>query len=173
MFLLAALGLAVPPVQVVDSLFPPEVEMARFRATVPGAAPTALDGPRTRAELIRRFVKAVETNDSLELNRLLISKAEFAYLYFPSSVYSKPPYRQKPGLVWFRMTETTQKGIGRVLARDGGKTLASTHRCPNPPKTEGKNRIWTDCTLPVQRRLFGSIIERNGRFKFLTYASDY
>ena len=131
--------------------------------------------------MIRRFVKAVETNDSVALRHLLISKAEFAYLYFPSSEYSRPPYRQKPGLVWFRMSEISQKGIGRVLARDGGKTLASVgHRCPNLPKAAGKNRIWTECLLvvrreggTVERRLFGSIIERHGRYKFLTYANDY
>ena len=178
------LALAHPvllPAQVVDSVLPPEVELARFRATMPGAAPLVLDGPTSRAELVRRFVKAVETNDSLVLNRLLISKAEFAYLYFPSSEYSRPPYRQKPGLVWFRMTETSQKGIGRVVARDGGKLLASTgHRCPSPPKAEAKNQIWRDCRLIVrrnnqttERRLFGSILERNGHYKFLTYASDY
>ena len=130
---------------------------------------------------MRRFTLAVEQRDTAALGRLVISKAEFAFLYFPSSEYSRAPYRQKPGLVWFRMTETSQKGIGRILARDGGKKLnAAGHRCAPAAKVEGQNRIWSDCRLVVrrdgrmvERKLFGSIVERNGRFKFLTYASEY
>ncbi len=180
--LLLVAALALPPVQVVDSIFTPEVELARFRASLPGTAPTALSGgASSRVELIRRFVTAVETNDTLALNRLLLSKAEFAYFYFPASEYSRPPYRQKPGLVWFRMTESSQKGIGRVLARDGGKPLAATgHRCPTLGKPAGLIRLWNECRLfvrqdgrTIERHLFGSIIERNGAYKFLTYASDY
>ena len=180
--LLLLAALALPPVQIVDSIFPPAVELARFRATLPGPAPTAFSGgASSRVELVRRFVTAVETNDTLALNRLLLSKAEFAYLYFPASEYSRPPYRQKPGLVWFRMTETSQKGIGRVLARDGGKPLGATgHRCPTLAKTAGSIKLWTECRLlvrrggqTIERHLFGSIIERNGRFKFLTYSSEY
>ena len=179
--LVLAAALALAPLQVVDSLFTPEVELARFRATVPGAAPGALEGASSQAELVRRFVIAVEKRDTAALGHLLISKAEFAFLYYPTSDYSRPPYRQKPGLVWFRMTETSQKGIGRILTRDGGKTLCSTgHRCRLAPKTEGPNRVWSDCRLvvrrngrTVERKLFGSIVERNGRSKFLSYASEY
>jgi hypothetical protein len=46
--------------------------------------------------------------------------------------------------------------------------------------SEGRNRRWTDCTVSVQtaagvsrERLFGAIIERDGRFKFLSYANSY
>jgi hypothetical protein len=167
--------------QVVDSIFPPAVELARFQRTITGPKPIRLDGPSSRSALVRAFIGAVETRDSATIRRLLISRAEFGYLYFPSSEYTKPPYVQKPGLVWFRMTATSEKGIGRVLARDGGSPLGLTgHRCPVPPLVQGKNRIWKDCLVlvrragkPVERRLFGSIIERGGRFKFLTYASEY
>ena len=179
-FWLAA-SLALAPRQAVDSIFTPQVELARFRATIPGPAPVGFEGASSPAELVRRFVAAVEKQDTAALGRLLISKAEFGFLYFPSSDYNRPPYRQKPGLVWFRMTETSQKGIGRALARDGGKSLQSVgHRCPKPAKAEGPHRVWTDCRLlvrragrTIERRLFGSIVERSGRYKFLTYASEY
>ncbi len=180
--LLLLAALALPPVQVVDSIFPPEVELARFRASLPGTAPSAFSGgASSRIELVRRFVTAVEANDTLALNRLLLTKAEFAYFYFPTSEYTRPPYRQKPGLVWFRMTETSQKGIGRVLARDGGKPLGATgHRCRTLAKTAGPIKVWNECRLlvrregrTIERHLFGSIIAHHGVYKFLTYASDY
>lgn len=176
-----AASLALAPRQVVDSIFTPQVELARFRATIPGPAPVGFEGASSPAELVRRFVAAVEKQDTAALGRLLITKAEFGFLYFPSSDYNRAPYRQKPGLVWFRMTQTSQKGIGRILTRDGGKSLQSAgHRCPRPARAEGPHRVWTDCRLivrqagrTIERKLFGSIVERNGHYKFLTYASEY
>lgn len=169
------------PAQVVDSMFPPAVELARFRATVDGPPPTRLDGAPSRDALIRRFVGAVERRDQATLSRLLISKAEFAYLFFPASEYARAPYRQKPGLVWFRMTATSERGLGRLLARDGGRPLPLVGvKCPAPTPVDGRTRLWKDCRVvvrrdgaTVERRLFGSIIERGGRFKFLTYATEY
>jgi hypothetical protein len=42
------------------------------------------------------------------------------------------------------------------------------------------NRIWRDCTVrsgkpgePQSRELFASIIERQGRFKILSYANGF
>lgn len=167
--------------QVVDSIRPIEEELTRFRATVPEAVSRLTGGASSRSELVRWFVRAVETRDTTALRAMIISRAEFAYLYYPSTIYTRPPYRQAPGLVWFRMTSQSQRGIGRVLERDGGRPLGQVgYRCDPKPTVQGVNRIWTGCLLRVKqgdetvsRRLFGSILERDGRFKFLGYQTEY
>ncbi|MGQ0814171.1 MAG: hypothetical protein ACT4O1_06860, partial [Gemmatimonadota bacterium] len=70
-------------------------------------------------------------------------------IYYPSSIYVKPPYKQSPELVWFLMQQSSEKGIKRALDRYGGLAEVSS-----------------------AIRLFGPIMERDGRFKFLSYAND-
>ena len=167
------------PARVVDSIFPVDEEIRRFKATVRERPAALRGGARTRDELVHRFVRAVERRDRRILATLVLDRAEFAYLYFPTTRYTRPPYRQKPGLVWFQMTAMTDRGINRLLKRDGGKPLGVTgYRCAEPT-LEGNNVIFTDCLVEVmrggvtaQRKFFGSILERDGMFKFLTYSSD-
>ncbi|MBX3148192.1 MAG: hypothetical protein KF785_15620 [Gemmatimonadales bacterium] len=169
------------PATVIDSAVPIEIAVSRFRETIPEPAPVDLDGASSRDALVAGFLDALEQNDIPALNRLLISRAEFAYLYFPSSIYMNRPYQQDPSLVWFMMVNNSERGLRRVLTRDGGRPLGIRgYRCPEEPLIEGENRIWRDCVLlgtrdgaPIERRLFGAIIERNQRAKFLTYTSEY
>lgn len=167
--------------QVVDSLLPIEEEVRRFRLDL-GAPPAQLTGgAASPAALIRQFAIALERRDSAALKAMMLSKAEFGYFYFPWSEYATPPYRQKPALVWFRLAMVSERGIGRALARDGGRPLEIVgHRCGSPVVARGDLRLHQDCRLRlrrdgaiVERRLFGSIVERRGRFKFLSYATDY
>jgi len=47
------------------------------------------------------------------------------------------------------------------------------------PQAEGANRLWHACRVrrtaeagaALEQRLFGSIIERDGRYKFVSYAN--
>jgi hypothetical protein len=167
--------------QVVDSLLPIEEALRRFRANV-AEGPVALSGgASTRDGLVRRFVTAIERRDTASLAPLLLSKAEFAFLLYPESEYTRPPYRQQPSIVWLQMVNTSAKGIGRILDRDAGRSLGyEGYRCDEKPLIRGKNRIWRNCVIKSRvdgsvkhRRLFGSILERGGRFKFVTYSSEY
>ena len=72
-------------------------------------------------------------------------------------------------------------GTGRLLARLAGRPLrAAGYACAADPVVEGENRLWRDCLLryrgaggaPAAGRLFGVIVERAGRFKFVNYAND-
>src|SRR3712207_7674926 len=45
---------------------------------------------------ISRFVRAVETSDTTALRDLALSRAEFAYLYYPESPLSRRPYEEPP-----------------------------------------------------------------------------
>jgi hypothetical protein len=156
--------------------------LRRFRADL-GPAPAALaGGAASREALVRAFVRAVETRDTAAFRRLTLSRAEFAYLYFPDSPLARPPYEMPPALLWFQLTEGSHKGVGRLLARLGGAPLGyAGHRCAAPPERQGANRLWERCTVRLVgapgdtavRRLFGPIVARGGRFKFLGYANDY
>lgn len=170
-------GVSVGPV---DSLLAMPELLRRFRS---GLAPVSslANGAASRDELVALFISAVERNDTMALARLAVSRAEYAYLYFPSSPYMGRPYGLPPDVAWMLSTAASEKGINRVLGRLGGHRLEySGYDCAGESR-EGSNRFWRDCrtdyTHPgdgrVSRRLFGTIIEHGGAYKFLTYANDF
>jgi hypothetical protein len=109
-----------------------------------------------------------------------ITRAEYAYLYFPSSTMMKPPYDLPPDVAWLLLRAESNKGIGSVMRRFGGRTLTFERvQCPGEPLREGSTIVWRDCVVrfraqggsPEERPLFAAIIERDGRFKFFSYAT--
>ena len=169
-----------PPALPVDSYLPPAESLRRFRAGL--SAVTALaGGAPSRDALVRAFVRAVETRDTRAVNRLIVSRAEFAYVYYPTSPFRTPPYELDPQMAWFQLRTQSEKGISRLLDRFGGRPLGVVgYDCPSPPLRQGENRVWEGCTVrrvadgaAATGRLFGSILERGGRFKFLGYGNDF
>jgi hypothetical protein len=144
--------------------------------------PTALErGESSRDALVRRFVRALEMSDTAALLALHLTRAEFAYLYYPFTQYTRPPYELSPALLWFLIEQNSEKGLVRLLRRYGGRPLGYVgYRCEQEPQREGANRLWNACRIKrkvesgelVEERLFGSIIERDGRYKFVSYAND-
>jgi hypothetical protein len=173
-------GLSRRPGYVVDSILPVDEELRRFRAGL-GAAPTALSGgARTRQALVDSFSVAVSHADSAALARLVLTRAEFAYLVYPGSAYTRPPYQQSPELVWMQLENAGAKGATRLIRRLGHRPLTlAGHRCTATPEASGATRLWRECVaLVVQpdgsvrpERLFGVIVERDGRFKFASLAN--
>lgn len=169
------------PGDVIDSLLPIEEEILRFRQATPDSITWLQGGARSREALVKAYATAIEHADSVALNRLLLNRAEYAWLVYPESELTRPPYRQKPGLAWFMMQNATDRGIGRVLSRHGGKPLGyAGFVCESEAVVQGANRIWRQCRMrfsdngvEVERKLFGGLLERGGTYKFLTYATDY
>ena len=167
------------PGSVVDSIFPMPVMIERFQARMP-RRPAALGGGSTssRDSLVSHFVRAVEEGDAAALRALRLDVAEFAFLYFPDSRLSRPPLQQPPEISWLFVEQNGLKGETRVLDVYGGRPLHyHDYTCEAEPTIEGSLRLWDECRLllgagrtPV--RLFGSIVERDGRFKFVSYAND-
>lgn len=168
--------------RVVDSIRPIAEEMARFRATLEEEEPEGLrGGAESREVLVARFVEALARRDSVELGRMLLSREEFALLYYPHTKFTAKPYELSPQLLWFQMQNRTGRGIVRALARYGGRSLEPLgHRCAAEPDREGPNLMWRDCVVllaasggdTVAVGLFGLILERHGRFKFVSYSND-
>jgi len=166
------------PASTVDSILPISVMIERFQAEA-GARLSALPAGRatSRDALIRRFVRAIEDSNAVALHRLRLDTREYAWLYAPTSRMTQPPYRQPPQLGWMLVEQNGSKGAARVLRRFGGRPLGLRGYACSPPRQEGENTVWDECTLHIaarQRpiRLFGSILERRGRFKFISIAND-
>lgn len=171
------------PGYVVDSALPPAEELRRFRGAIGGAPATALTGGSTSREaLARRLVNAVAKRDTADLRAMALSAREFADLVYPSSRYSRPPYRQAPGFMWAQLMRTSVTGFGRLMRDRGGVRYEYNGvLCRATPATEGANRVWTGCSLwlgrpgrdTVTEQWFDSIIERDGQFKIVSYANHF
>ena len=170
------------PRGVVDSIFTVGEDIARFKAARgnPSAARLA-NGSASRDALVQRFIHAVERRDTADLRAMLLTDAEFIDLYYPASMYVRPPYRQSPDLVWFLMQESGGKGIRRALDRFGGQPLGyKGYRCAEEPVVRGENRFHSHCEVRWASvstgskliRLFGPVMERDGQFKFISYTND-
>lgn len=164
---------------VVDSILPVEEALRRFRADLP-RVDTLAGGAASRDELVRRFILALEARDTSAVRQLVLHRAEYAWLYYPASTFAHEPYYQMPQVNWFLSMRDSQKGISRAMDRFGGRPLDFRgYSCPDSAETDGGMRFWHRCTVDVQHdetrktlRLFGSIVELEGRFKFYSYAND-
>ncbi len=171
------------PGYIVDSILPVEEEVRRFRAAIGGVALTRFaDASDSRNALVARLAAAIAANDDRALQRTRVTAREFIDLVYPESPYTKAPFRQAPGLVWTLIEEPSNSGRRRLLSNLGGRPLAITRlSCGAKPETQGRNRLWNGCTVrytsggdaPRDGRLFGAIIERDGRFKFMSLSNQY
>jgi hypothetical protein len=171
------------PGYVVDSILPVAEELRRFRASLGGDSAVHLTGGSTSREaLVRRFVQALAANDTTDLQAMAIRSREFADLYYPESPYTHAPYRQSPALAWSLIQNPSTSGLTRLVRRLGGKPIRYVgHRCDPTPVHEGHNVRYAGCLIrlvdergdTVTKRYFGSIVERDGRYKFLSYTNQF
>jgi hypothetical protein len=168
------------PGYVIDSLRPIEDEIRLFQQQLGEPSDGFSFGATSHAALVTSFVRAIEQNDTTALARLVVNRKEFGYLVYPSSENVRPPYRQAPELVWLQRAAATNKGASRLLSRFGGRPLGyAGFSCLSPAVTQGDNAVWRTCSVRLTAssgdtsslRMFGPIIERGGRFKFLSLAN--
>ena len=126
---------------VVDSILPPEEALRRFRENLPPVSALEHAEP-SRDSLVRRFIRAVEERDTTTLRAIVMTRAEFAHLYYSTSPHARPPAQQQPALVWFLHTQNSEKGVGRVLDRFGGRPITFRgYTCASPVRVEVENTI--------------------------------
>lgn len=160
---------------VVDSILPIETHLDRFRATVADSPRELRTASSSIDSLVERWVLAVSGMDTAALNAIVIDRAEFAWLYYPTSVLAKPPYEAPPELLWGQILAASNEGARKSLEHLGGKRITvDSIMCP-AATIEGGNRLYSGCSLNLRvdgQRLqhtqwFGTVIERNGMFKFI------
>lgn len=171
------------PGYVIDSILPVEEMLRRFRAAVGGTPVTALQNASdSRDALVSRFMTAVAQSDSIELRKMVLNAREFADLVYPESPNTRPPYRQDPGLVWRTIQNPSATGFTRLLRRT--KDIPARlidYSCRGRSETQGKNTLYGGCFLRLadakgkvsEHRYFGSIIAREGKFKFMSYRNEF
>ncbi len=165
----------------VDSTFPIEEEIRRFRVGMTPVHDLASGGMPSREALVEALLRRLEAADTVGVASLALTRTEFAYLYYPYTIYTAPPYELSPALVWFQLQNRSSRGVGRLLQRYAGETLHDTgHRCPDEGEPWGEGHIWHGCTvlgeLPtgegVEERLFGSILRVGDRYKFVSFSNE-
>ena len=166
---------------VIDSALPIPVLLDRFRATTSDTPTVLTGGAATPEALVRRLLEAVSTHDTTALRDLVMSRAEFAWLYYPHTKYTARPYELDPALLWLQFGNTSETGAVRLLQRYGGARLRYEGLlCPDSVLVEGPNRITPGCRVrfavadsaPRTLQLFAGLLARDGRYKFLSYAND-
>lgn len=165
---------------VVDSILPIAEHLRRFRAALP-QTDTLRQASPTRDVLIERWARAIGGNDTTDLNAMIMDRAEFAWLYYPDSPMSRPPYEAPPELLWGQLLASSNKGATQLVSRFGGSRVTATRlACPTPPDTQGVNVLLSKCAVrlsapgkpTLEGVLFGTILERAGRFKFVGLSSS-
>ena len=165
---------------VVDSALPMSQLIERFQRSA-GVRPDSLTGGEPALEpLVRRYVAALAAADTAALRALVVTQAEYAYLFFPGSTMARPPYELQPDVAWMMLLLESRKGVERAASFVDAHNLSYAGvQCPEPQRS-GAARAWRGCTvrarLPggsmAQARLFSEIVELRGHHKFLSYANS-
>ncbi len=172
---------ATPRAGVVDSALPIDTLLHRFRATLADTPTTLVGGASSPEALTRTLLRALETQDTATVQRLVLSASEFAWLHYPHTRFTRPPYEMGPELLWLQLGMASEKGAVRLIRRYGGVPLRfEALACPDSATIEGPNRIWTGCRVRFaasdstarELGLFGSLLQRDGRYKFVSYANE-
>lgn len=164
----------------VDTLHAARVSLERFRAELVPPPNMRLSGAaRDRDELVRRFVEAARAADTAALRAMHMDRSEFAWIYFPGSLYASAPYELPPDYVWFHTLAESNKGAARAIQAMSGTVAYDGYRCAAHPERYGDAALWVGCTvkwrdvagLEWDVRLFGSILEYAGEYKFVSFAN--
>jgi hypothetical protein len=167
------------PRRVIDSVIPPEEALRRFRTNL--SPVDDLEGGRgSRDSLVAAYLEALGARDTATLAAMAVSRAEFGYLYYPTTPQGRPPYSLAPELMWFLLVQRSDRGLRKALELYGGQHLTLLgYDCGQGESVEGENTVWGPCVVrfrraegdTVSQRLFSQIIRRGGRYKFLSYAN--
>jgi hypothetical protein len=165
----------------VDTIRPAAEALTRFREGLPRVDSLA-GGADSRDGLIARFVEAVARQDTAAVRGMVLDRAEYAWIYFPSLQRMNPATNLQPEVMWMLHAQESEKGITRVLRRlGGGQARFGGYACEAAPQVEGASRYWHACTVETiaqdgekaTLKLFGSLVERGGRWKIVSYANDF
>jgi hypothetical protein len=165
----------------VDSIRPAAEALVRFREGLP-RVDTLAGGADSRDGLIARFTDAVARQDTAAVRAMVLDRAEYGWIYFPSLQRMNPATNLQPEVMWMLHAQESEKGITRVMRRlGGGQARFGGYACEAAPQVEGPNRYWHACTVEAiaqdgetaALKLFGSLVERGGQWKIVSYANDF
>jgi hypothetical protein len=154
-------------------------ELAEFRAGLTEVTELT-HGAGSLDSLAREIVAALVTQDRARLDQLALTRQEFAWLYYPTTPQSRPPYDLDPATMWLTTEAQSGKGLGRAMERlQGTPVVFEGIVCEGTVSVEGENRVRGPCTITLggskavagEGRLFGLVIERHGQWKVVSYTN--
>jgi hypothetical protein len=165
------------PEQVVDSVIPREEALRRFREGLP-EVPRFEGGAPSRDALLRAVAAGIAAHDTAALQALTVSRAEFAWLYYPTARQGLPPYDLAPALYWFTIDSRNHRALGHLLEGSTPGLRFVSADCGTAATTEGANQVWGPCTFSlapaaggaVKVRYLSLVVEREGTWKVLQYS---
>lgn len=171
---------SAPPAGVVDSITDPVAALTVFVRGLERPEQLA-GGAANPRELVERLFDALSESDTAAIGAMVVTRAEYGFFYYPTSLYAKKPYELPPDIAWTLSSEASAKGARRLLARLGGKRLHLDSFDCDRLEREGDNEIHSGCTVTyaaasgarVKQGLFRSMMVRHGQAKFLSYSGDF
>lgn len=155
-----------------------EEELTAFTAGL-DERPARLGGGASSLEgLAERFVRTIQERDTASVRSIHISRAEFAYLVYPTHPQAQPPYSLPPAVMWMMMEAASAKAVQKAFSLLGEQKAQVEDVACEDVLAQGQNRFHSGCVAlarvsPGREALrfpLGLIVERDGQFKFVSYA---
>jgi hypothetical protein len=145
-----------------------------------GGAPLSYSFESAEA-MSRAVLEAVEQHDRDALRALALNKEEFTEHVWPQLPAARPERNLSPSFVWMSLNQKSSIMLRHVLAAHGGKKyqLVRVHFLGQTTQF-GSFQVHRDGELTVkdaqgreqQVRMFGSVLQKNGRYKVFSYVID-
>lgn len=128
-----------------------------------------------------RFLEALALADARRIRSLALTREEFDAVVWPALPGSEPGSGLTPDFVWGMYAPRNTSALRRLLARHGGRRYElEAVEFTAPVRDYGSYRIHPESRLAVRGpsgeattlRLFGSVIEQDGRFKIYGFVTD-
>lgn len=147
-----------------------------------GASPARLANlPDSPEALARAVLSALERRDVDALNELAIDEAEFREHVWPELPAARPERNLPFSYVWGDLHQKSLARLGQTVAMHGGKAYKLVSiRFVGETTPYKSYRVHRDSEITLTDaeggteniRLFGSVLEKDGRFKVFSYVTD-
>lgn len=128
--------------------------------------------------LAEEVLEAVESNDPEALLRLRINEREFKKYLWPEFPASDPKMNVPFSFAWENLNQKSEKGARRALSQYGGNRYDfESIYFQEKTETYPSFKLYSKSVLIVkdsegslhELQFCGSIVEKNGEYKFLSY----
>jgi hypothetical protein len=140
--------------------------------------PNSLESPEV---LARAVLAAIERRNADELQVLALNREEFTEHVWPQLPAARPERNLSPSFVWGDLNQKSNVMLRDTLTAHGGRKYAFISvKFLGETTDYGSYRVHRETELTVndgegkerQIRVFGSVIEKGGRYKVFSYVVD-
>ena len=141
-----------------------------------------LDGSEFSPQaLTERFLEALESGDLKNVVAHALDREEFEQIVWPRLPHSRPGTNLTPEFVWGQTVVKSLSALGRTFSDHGTRHYRLLKlRFAAPTQDYGTFVLHRDPWLRLRDengneknlRLFGSVLEKDGEFKFYSFVND-